>query len=66
MTELYGFILLYVIPGGIAYVFWRYPIRRLIALWVGRDVMLRFIPKPADVHHTERLLGIRTRQKPTP
>lgn len=36
-------------------------VRRLVALWVGRDVMLGFIPKPEHVHMTEKLLGIRTR-----
>ena len=63
MSELYGFTLVYVIPGIAGWVFWRYPIRRLISLWTGRDVMLSLIPDASHVHHSERILGIR-RWKP--
>lgn len=59
MTQLLGLTLLYVIPGILAALFWVWPIRRLINLWTGRDVMLRFIPEHRHVAHTERILGLR-------
>jgi hypothetical protein len=58
MTELFGFTLVYIIPGIIGWVFWRYPIKRIIALWTGRDTMLTFIPEARHVHHTERILRL--------
>lgn len=61
MTYLLGFTILYGIPAVLAGVFWLWPVRRLIAMWVGRDVMLGFIPESRHVAHTEKLLGIRTR-----
>lgn len=63
MTYLLGFVLIYGVPALLAALFWLSPwfIRRLIAAWTGRDVMLSFIPAALDVAHTERLLGIRTR-----
>lgn len=63
MSFVLGLVTLYGIPGVLAWAFWRFPIRRLIALWVGRDVMLSFIPAPKDVHHSERILRL---AEPTP
>lgn len=58
MNVLFGFLLLYVIPGVAAALFWLGPIRRLIAYWTHRDLMLSLIPTPAHVHHSERLLRV--------
>lgn len=57
-----GFFLIYGVPALLAYVFWLL-VKRLVAYWVGRDVMLSFIPAALDVAHTERILGIKTRVK---
>lgn len=56
MSELFGFTLLYLIPGLLAAVFWFGPIRRLIAYWTHRDLMLSLIPAARAVHHSERIL----------
>lgn len=62
MTAVFGFTLLYLIPGLLAAVFWFGPIRRLIAYWTHRDLMLSLIPTPAHVYHSERILGIVKRE----
>lgn len=62
MTCVYGFALIYGIPAVLAFAFWLL-VRRAVAYWVHRDLMLSLIPKAVHVHHTERLLGIRTRIK---
>lgn len=60
VSELFGFVLVYGIPAALSVPFW-WLVRRLTHLWNGRDVMLTFIPNPAHVHHTEKLVGIRSR-----
>lgn len=62
MSELYGFTLVYGIPAALSVPFW-WLVRRLTHMWNGRDVMLSLIPEAAHVHHTERLLGTRTKPK---
>lgn len=57
MSYILGFTILYLIPAGFAYLFWA-AVARLAAHWTGRDVMLRFIPDPHHVHHTERITGV--------
>lgn len=58
MTYVLGFVLLYAVPGVIAGTFWLWPIRRLINLWTGRDVMLTLIPKRQHVNHSEKILNV--------
>lgn len=61
MTVLAGLFWIYGPIGILATLLWCWPVRRLIALWTGRDVMLSFIPESRHVAHTERILGVRTR-----
>lgn len=58
MNVLFGFLLLYIVPGVAAALFWLGPIRRLIAYWTHRDLMLSLIPPAWTVHHTERITGV--------
>lgn len=45
-------------PFVIAYVIGVLLLRRLVRLWIARDVMERFRPTPKDVDRAERELGV--------
>lgn len=60
MSTALGLTLIYGIPGLLSLPLWL-GVRRLNQDWEARAFMNSVRAKPAAVHHSERLLGIKTR-----
>jgi cytochrome c oxidase assembly factor CtaG len=58
VSILLGAIIVYLIPAVLAVPFWLC-VRRLAALWTGRDFMCSLIPTARSVNQTEILLHVR-------